>query len=214
MGSDLVAQWAPDRDPSRPLVVAIHGYGAQEGDLVRLQPFLGAVDLVALRAPLPVGSGFCWFPLAEPGVPDPATVTTAAGWVQDWIDTHAADRDVVLLGFSQGGTTALQTVRHRPDRYRGVVLLSGFVAPGDVDGDAQLETSPVPVFWGRDVQDPIIAPVAIERTAAWLPGHTTATVRTYPGILHGIGRAELDDVRAFLGELTAVVPDGPAAADS
>jgi phospholipase/carboxylesterase len=142
-----------------------------------------------------------WFPLAVPGVPDVDTVQAAAAAVLDWIDqTVAPDRTVVMLGFSQGGTTALQVARNRPARVAAVVLLSGFVAPGDLPADDDLHD--LPVFWGRDLADPVIAPVAIERTTAFLPTRTSPTIRTYEGIGHGIGRAELTDLQAFLAELS------------
>lgn len=208
----VVAQWGAGSQArgTRPLVVALHGYGASAADLVRLAPFVGEFDLVSLQAPHPQGSGWMWFPLAVPGVPDVAAVQVAATAVLDWIDTTVpADRTVVVLGFSQGGTTALQVARNRPGRVAGVVLLSGFVAPGSLPGDAELQARGLPVFWGRDLADPVIAPVAIDRTTAYLPAHTAATVRTYQGIGHGIGRAELIDVRAFLAGLVG----GVSAAD-
>ncbi|NMR19440.1 alpha/beta fold hydrolase [Cellulomonas fimi] len=189
----------------RPLVVALHGFGSDERDLAGLAGALPDVDLVALRAPHAQGRGFMWFPITTPGVPDPATVDAAAHAVAAWVDDEVAPgRPVLLLGFSQGGTVALQALRHRPDRYAGVVLLSGFVAPGAAPGDDALAAQPVPVFWGRDPQDPVIAPVAVERTSAWLPGHAALTERTYADMSHGISRAELDDVVTFLRDAAAL----------
>lgn len=200
----LETRWGKDAQPAgdRPLVVALHGYGASADDLVRLAPFVGDWDLVSLQAPHAQGAGWMWFPLAVPGIPDVPSVQAAADTVLTWIDANvAADRRVVVLGFSQGGTTALQVARTRPDRFAAVVLLSGFVAPGELPGDSVLQQKGFPVFWGRDLADPVIAPVAIDRTTAYLPAHTVPTLRTYDGIAHGIGRAELKDVEQFLAAL-------------
>lgn len=186
------------------LVVLLHGYGSHERDLAGLTPYLpaGAVT-AALRAPLPAGPGFAWFPLAEPGVPDADAVTASALGVLDWLDVLGATGPVVPLGFSQGGAMALQLLRLAPRRFAGAVNLSGFAVGGSLEGDAVLAERTVPVFWGRDEADPVIAPVAIERTNAWLPRHALVTRELYPGIAHGISREELDDVHAFLAPLLA-----------
>ena len=55
-----------------------------------------------------------------------------------------------------------------------------------------------PVFWGRDESDPIIPSVAVDRTTAWLPEHSTLTARLYTGMLHGVSQDEIVDVAAFL----------------
>ena len=51
---------------TRPLVVLLHGWGADERDLAGLVPALPAEPVYAsLRAPLPLpGGGFGWFPLS------------------------------------------------------------------------------------------------------------------------------------------------------
>lgn len=191
---------------TRPLIVALHGFGSSERDLAGLAGFFTAVDLVALRAPFAQGTGFMWFPISTPGAPDPAAVDAAAGRVAGWLDAEvAADRPVALLGFSQGGAVALQALRRAPRRYAAAVVLSGFVAPGSVPGDEVLADRRTPVFWGRDVADPVIAAVAIERTSAYLPRHSTLTSRTYPGVGHGIGRTELADVAQFLSTALSLV---------
>lgn len=199
---------------TRPLVVALHGYGSDERDLAGLAGFFRDVDLAALRAPFAHGSGFAWFPVTTPGVPDPAAVDAAAARVARWIDAEVPiGRKVVLLGFSQGAAVALQALRHRPERYAATVVLSGFVSPGSAPGDETLAARPTPVFWGRDVADPVITPIAIQRTAAYLPAHALLTSRTYNGLGHGISRAELADVEVFLATALRDLADtepGPA----
>ena len=39
---------------------------------------------------------------------------------------------MVPIGFSQGGTLAVELLRVHPQRYRAAISLSGFVAPGNV----------------------------------------------------------------------------------
>ena len=53
----------------------------------------------------------------------------------------------------------------------------------------------------------------IARTAEWLPERTSLVYREYTGILHGIGRDELDDIAAFLRPLLADERASAAGAD-
>lgn len=185
----------------------MHGYGSHEKDLMSLAPFLPPDLLIAsLRAPLiapePIENGFAWFTLGEPANPQADEADAAAISVLNWLDrlekTSGKAPKIGLLGFSQGGAMALQLMRHAPERFASAVVLSGFVVNGNSAGDRVLSSLRPPVFWGRDVDDPIIPPRAIERTASWLPEHSELQSRLYPGIQHGISEQELNDVSLFL----------------
>ena len=184
---------------TRPLLVLMHGRGSHERDLASLIPLLPTESVVvSLRAPIPMGDGFSWFPPAEPGLPDPTDAAAATDAVLAFLDALPTTGQVGLLGFSQGGAMVTQLVRFAPERFAAGVVLSGFVLAGELPGDAALATLRPPLFWGRDVADPVIVQSAIDRTAAWVSTHTTAVVREYPGVAHSISREELDDVSEFL----------------
>ena len=197
----------------RPLLIIMHGYGSHEGDLFSLAPHLPLEPVIAaLRAPLPVGDGWAWFPISEPGSPDQATVTAAVNAVLDWLDALPQQPPTIgLLGFSQGGAMALELLRAAPARFSFAVNLSGFIATGPQISDAELAEQPLPVFWGRGTADGVIPPSAIERTQAWLPGHSTLTERIYEGLPHSISQAELGDVVNFLNARYANVATDPTA---
>jgi len=184
----------------RPLLLILHGYGSHEGDLFSLTPHLPLEPVIAaLRAPLPAGGGWAWFPISDPGNPDDASVEAATAAVLDWLDAlDDPPASVGLLGFSQGGAMALQLLRQAPDRFAFAVQLSGFVASASNAGDAVLAETRLPVFWGRGTADPIIPASAVDRTQAWLPEHSTLTERIYEGMAHSVSQAELSDVVAFL----------------
>ncbi len=198
---DAVLWSAPERErASRPLLVLLHGYGSHEGDLFGLSPRLPLGPVIAsVRAPLPANGGWAWFPLTsgQTGNPDPLVVDDAARAVLNWLDT-VEHTSVSLLGFSQGAAVALQMLRLAPTRFESVVALSGFVAGGAKVGDNQLEVSRPPVFWGRGTLDRMVPADAVARAEAWLPEHSTSTVRIYEDVAHGVSSAELTDVSAFL----------------
>lgn len=193
----------PERERAdRPLIVLLHGYGSHEGDLFALSPALplGAV-VASVRAPLAESGGYAWWSLQgqTPGEPDPAAVDAAAQAVLDWLDTQQYP-SVSLLGFSQGGAVSLQLLRLAPRRFRAAVCLSGFIATTEHDGDARLAEVRPPVFWGRGTADRVIPAAAIDRTAEWMPAHTTPTIRIYEDLPHSISREELADFSSFLAE--------------
>ncbi|MEA9998200.1 MULTISPECIES: alpha/beta hydrolase [unclassified Cryobacterium] len=203
----------------RPLLLILHGYGSHEGDLFSLAPHLPLKPvLAALRAPLPVGDGWAWFPIGVPGAdvnpsaPSATAVEAATDSVLAWLDALVVPpASVGLLGFSQGGAMALQLLRQAPDRFAFAVQLSGFVAGAPQPGDAELAERPVPVFWGRGTADPVIQADAVGRTQAWLPGHSVLTERIYEGMGHSISQGELSDIVGFL---RAQYADAPAGTDA
>jgi len=189
---------------SAPVVaVLLHGYGSHEHDLTGLVgPLAVEVPWASLRAPLEMGhGGAAWFEITTPGNPDPEPIAEATDAVWAWIDEHVSpDARILPIGFSQGGFMASQLLRTRPERVVAPVILAGFVLSAPQPGDETLAGTRPAVFWGRGLEDRVIAEPAVARTASWLPLHTSVTERTYPGLAHGISQAELDDVRSFLAE--------------
>ena len=195
-------QWsAPERERAeRPLLVLLHGYGSHEGDLFGLSPHLPLSPVIAsLRAPLAESGGNAWFSRVDSptGNPDAARVDESAVAVLEWLDSQQYT-SVSLLGFSQGAAVALQLLRHAPTRFAATVALSGFVTRADHAGDAELEAVKPPVFWGRGTDDPLFDDATLDHLRAWLPVHSTPTIREYEGLGHGINGQELSDVGAFL----------------
>lgn len=182
----------------RPLLLLLHGKGSNERDLAGLMVRLPSEFVMAsLRAPIPDGPGFSWFAMGSPGNPLAEPVDAAADAVLAWLDTLPTRPPTLgILGFSQGGVIAVQALRRAPERIGFALNLSGFVADGGEPGDDVIARHPV--FWGRGDADLVIPEAAIERTAAWLPGHVDLTAAVYRGLPHSISAEELVDIDAFL----------------
>ncbi|MBO0981637.1 alpha/beta hydrolase [Microbacterium sp. SD291] len=200
---DAATRWSHDERERMPLLVLLHGYGADEHDLFGLTRYLPegiAVASVAgpLTPPWPM-PGRSWYPIEGLDGRSPAAVTTAAEALLRWVDVAAAGApSVALLGFSQGAAVALQAMRLAPERFGAVVALSGYSAAGELPNDESLTELRPHVFWGRGTHDDVIPPALVDHTAQWLPEHSDLTGRVYPGLTHSISEDELLDVRAFL----------------
>lgn len=180
----------------RRLLVLLHGYGADERDLLPIVPALGGDDVVvSLRGPVTLEwGGAAWADGPRDEVLRGAGIGEAADDVLAWLDGLTETPSTVrLLGFSQGGAVALALVRRAPERFDRVVAIAGFVTD---EPDAAAPGAPV--FWGRGEADPVIPPDAVARTAGWLGTDPNATIRVYPGLGHSISQEELADVAAFL----------------
>ena len=186
----------------KPLLVLLHGHGANEQDLISLADMLPRDFAVAsVRAPLVSGPGFTWFPLTASIDYSLDAVKAASEYVLDWIDSVKDNHPTVtLLGFSMGMAMATTLLRQRPADFAAVVGLSGFVVDADSDSsfrDAELDGS-VPMFWGRDQQDPVITPDKIDFTMGWVRKHVKLTKVLYAGMWHGINQQEVGHVSEFL----------------
>ncbi|MCK2024542.1 alpha/beta fold hydrolase [Microbacterium sp. kSW2-24] len=200
---DAATRWVPGDRTGKPLLVLLHGYGADEHDLIGLAPYLPADIAVAsvaapLAPPFPM-PGRSWYPIEGLNGRRPEDVTVAARAFLRWLDAVATDASsVALLGFSQGAAVALQTLRLAPERLGAVVALSGYATPGDLPGDEALRDLRPSVFWGRGSADDVIPEALITHTSLWLPDHSTLSGRVYTGLTHSISEEELGDVHQFL----------------
>lgn len=151
----------------RRLVLLLHGLGADGNDLIGLAPYFAQAlpdcVFVSPHAPFPCDMapyGRQWFSLQDrsPG-PVLAGVQAAAPILEGFIsaerDRHGlADRNVALLGFSQGTMMSLYVALRRPQPIGGIVGYSGaLVAPQLLAGEVR---SKPPVLLVHGEADPIV----------------------------------------------------------
>lgn len=190
-------------EAGEPVVLLLHGYGADERDLPELMNYLPALPWVSPRAPerSSVG-GFSWYQVENPLAPEAQAIAEATQKLWQWIDSNLPeDSHLIVLGFSQGGLMATQLLRTHPERILGTVILAGFAFEGCLDGDEALKALKPKVFYGRGLQDPMIDAERVSKLNLWLQQHSRAVVRKYDGLGHSIDQRVLADVSDFVAAL-------------
>lgn len=125
-----------------PALVMIHGFGANEGDIYELVPYVDKhVLVVAPRGPMKVDENprgsWRWSVPQEDGSPDPAVLQESAskiaaliGQLSELTGVKVDPTQVYLGGFSQGALMSLEMAANYPELLAGILPQSGFVSPG------------------------------------------------------------------------------------
>ena len=153
-----------------PLLVLLHGHGADEKDLlpmiVRLDPRLA---IASLRAPFQIRDGsYSWLNGNTEADLDDARRTVLECIDQIVTTTNADAGRVYVAGFSQGAMLALAIALTEPQKIAGAAVLSGRLAPAIRDRHAPqdlLRGFPILVTHGtEDRQIPIRSARDIRQT--------------------------------------------------
>jgi phospholipase/carboxylesterase len=201
-----VVRMAGSTDPAAPLVVLLHGRGADEASILGLVRALPAGPAyAAVRGPIAEGAGFAWFANRGIGRPLPDSLAATVGWFRAWLDTVApAGRPVVPVGFSGGAAFAGGLLLADPARFAGAAVLAG-----TLPFDAGLATDAgrlagVPVLVARGDQDTVIPRELLDRTWDYVTGPSGAratTVRDSGG--HGLSPVVARALATWVAEVTA-----------
>lgn len=196
-----VVATAGSTDPRSPLVVLLHGRGADEGSILELvQGLPEGPSYAAVRAPIAEGDGFAWFENRGIGRPVEESLTATVAWFRGWLDEVApSGRPVVLVGFSGGAAFAGGVALHDPARFAGLAVLNGTL-PFDAGVPVDVgRLSGLPVFLVQGEQDLVIPTDLLGRTWDYLTGDSGAPTlaRRDPGA-HVISEATVAELGDWL----------------
>lgn len=190
-------------DAARPILLALHGTGGNENDLV---PLARAIDpRAAVLSPrgrvLEQGMPRFFRRLAE-GVFDQEDLRVRTRELGEFLDSASArygfDRSrLVAVGYSNGANIAASLLLSRAAAFAGAILLRPMVPfePEEPPGLGGLK-----VLVSASRQDPIVPPPLTERLVELLAsGGADVTTRWYP-TGHGLSPQEIRDAAAWYGE--------------
>jgi phospholipase/carboxylesterase len=213
--SPLPTLSGPVRKPAggvkpRQLVVLLHGLGADGNDLIGLAPYwapiLPEAEFVSPHAPFPCDMapyGRQWFSFQDRtpaavlgGVRAAATLLDA--FLDDALAAHRLDdRDLALVGFSQGTMMSLYVGLRREAALAGILGFSGAMVGADTLAQEIRSRPPVLLVHG-DADE--VVPFGAQAAAAGVLRGAGVTVEELvrPGLGHGIDEAGLRRGAEFL----------------
>lgn len=185
-----------------PLVLCLHGRGADMNDLADIAPLLdGGYRFLFPNAPRPFepmpgySFGWTWF---DGWPPTAADLAESRKLLLDFIDAAVAqfappEGKVVLSGFSQGALMSLDCGFRTQQPLAGIVALSGALAEDDLPAFHKL-----PVLIAHGSEDEVIPVKAARRARHVLEEHGLAPEYYEFPMGHQVSMEELVVVREFL----------------
>jgi phospholipase/carboxylesterase len=162
--------YQPPGEGPHPTILTLHGRGANAFDLLGLAPYLcaGKFLMICPQAPLetPIGPdavGYAWYSMSSGGPPDIKGMMSSQKQLQSFLEEclqrYPIDtRQMVVLGFSQGGVMAYSLALAQPERFAALTVLSSWLPQellGEIAISDAVQSLPTLVQHGR--QDPMIA---------------------------------------------------------
>lgn len=206
--------YEPEDTSSPPLtVIAVHGFGTNEDDLLGLGRELQLpIRVIAPRGPITIrhafGAGYAWFEFASLGQPETESfqrgVDALTALVADVRARYDLSREqLIMMGFSQGAVMSIATALSALDDVGGVVALSGYYPRPTGWSPAHTDLNGLPVLVTHGDADDVL-PVAWGREAAETLESMGANVRyeEFP-MAHQVSPACLAVVRAWLEDRLA-----------
>ena len=200
----LLDHGAPLADASAALIL-LHGRGASARGILALADALDVPDVAYLA---PQAAGRSWYPESfmapiEQNEPQLRSALQVIGdTIAHAVEAGLTEEQVLLLGFSQGACLATEYAVRHPQRYGGVVGLSGgLIGPEGTDFDVEGTLDGTPVFLGCSDQDPYIPLERVRETAdVFRRLGASVTERIYEGMGHTTNEDEIQHIRTLLGE--------------
>ena len=194
-----------------PLVVLMHGRGADRFDLLGLAPTL-APDAVVVCPEAPhsgmpwgYGPGWAWYRFLGRNVPEPESFERSQAELASFLaelpgKLPVRPGELVLGGFSQGGVMGMAYALRNPGTVPRVMNFSGFLARHPSVRAAPETVAGTRFFWGHGTLDPQIPfDLAVEGRALLREAGADLTARDYR-IGHGISPDEARDARAWIAD--------------
>ncbi len=192
-----------------PLLLLLHGYGANEDDLFSLAPYVDERFLVvSARAPVGISPmSYAWFSLEftpQGVISDDEEAEnsrrTIRKFISEVVENYEVDPNAVyLMGFSQGAMMSLAVALTYPGSAAAVVAMSGRLLPATLNQITDKNTLiGLPIFVAHGTRD-MLLPIQHGRDTRTRLSNLPVdlTYREYE-IAHEVSADSLNDVTTWL----------------
>lgn len=202
-GNRVIATGKP-LDVAKKVMIMLHGRGASAESILSLKGYLNHADFAFVG---PEASNNTWYPYSfmAPIVQNEPNLSAALKVLSDLIEQlkveHGfAQKDIYLLGFSQGACLALEFVARNPGHFGGVFGLSGgLIGPEGTTWPEHGSLEGTPVFLGCSDADLHIPKERVVETASVLEKlNAKVTMKLYSDFGHSINDDEIDRINDIL----------------
>lgn len=158
MVEPLYYEEVPGKSREAPLLVLLHGRGADENDLPPIVDYVArGWNAVSIRAPIEFqGGGYAWYHFLQSGGPDEKTLAGSVKALEATLaDVHEVypTSPTVYLGFSQGALMALVMATLRLPGLVGAAALSGYMPKDELLPAPIARLKGLPVFQSHAPND-------------------------------------------------------------
>ena len=188
------------------VMIMIHGRDAAPANILDLAARL---DQPAFTYVAPAAAGNTWYPYSfmadkeqnEPGLSSGLFVVSQV--VTDLVDRGIQRKNIILLGFSQGGCLTAEFAVRNAARYGGVIVFSGgAIGPEGTTWEYDGSFDGTPVFLGCSDVDAHVPKSRVDETEeVFSRMGAEVTKRIYPDMGHLVN----DDEIAFAQQLMSAV---------
>jgi predicted esterase len=185
-------------------MIMIHGRGATAPGILELSSAFDTDKKITYRAPQ--ANGHTWYPYSfmaptnrnEPGLS--SGLQKIYNIIEELESNGIPKERTFLLGFSQGACLASEFIARHPEKYAGLIALSGGVIGDSVDFDQYTgDLQKTPVFLGCSDVDPHIPKERVDETEELLKQlGADVTKKLYTGMGHLVNEDEIKHIQEML----------------
>ena len=203
-------------------IIWLHGLGADGNDFI---PIINELEMVAKKEirfifphapmrPVTINAGYvmrAWYDIQgvninsledETGIRDSQHAIDAL--IGNEINRGIASRNIVLIGFSQGGAIALQTGLRQENKLAGIMALSCYLPLSTtLSNEAHPANATIPIFMAHGTYDPVV-PISLAITSRdkLYQANYTPDWHEYP-MEHTVCAQEISDIDRWLLRILA-----------
>ncbi|MEO6327391.1 MAG: dienelactone hydrolase family protein [Ginsengibacter sp.] len=185
------------------VLIMLHGRGADAQDILSLSSNLDVKDFTLMA---PQATNNSWYPysfMVPPAQNEPwlsSALSILKSMVNDIVNEGVAEKNIYMLGFSQGACLTLEFVARNASQFGGVVAFTGGLIGDKIyTENYKGDFKGTPFFIGTSDPDPHVPVERVNVTTAVLKKmNASVTEKIYQNMGHTINQDEIDTVNKII----------------